>query len=89
MYLRNYPQINQCVSGVEQLVKKLRENPDFELEARFGVKKNNRFETGVTRETMDRIIELMESCPTMSYNEEWNEVFGTEEWWNNTEFDWE
>jgi len=22
-------------------------------------------------------------------DEEWNEVFGTEEWWNNTEFDWE
>jgi len=22
-------------------------------------------------------------------NEDWEEVFDTEDWWNNTEFDWE
>jgi len=22
-------------------------------------------------------------------DEDWDEVFGSEEWWNNTEFDWE
>jgi hypothetical protein len=73
-YHNKYPQVASCLDCVADLVATLREHPTMELEARFGTCHPGKFKTGVSREKMDEIIELMESCPAMTYDDQWNEI---------------
>lgn len=68
-----YPHIIKCLDGVETVVQTLRENPLAELEARFGILKQGRFVPGVDRQTIDRIIDMMQSSSHMSGDDDWCE----------------
>lgn len=73
-YAQKYPQLISCVKDVEVLVKLLRDNPEYELEARFGKKLTKKFVPGVDRETIDVMIGLLENCSCIDADEEWREV---------------
>ena len=68
-------QVADCVPHVERLVHMLRENPDWELEARFGrIDQAGRFLPGVRRDTMDRLIKMMQSSSHVKGEGAWTEM---------------
>lgn len=69
-----YPHLSASIPHVSKLVAMLRQNPDCELEARFGVLNNRmRFETGVSREDIDRIIAMMQTSVHVYGSTGWTE----------------
>lgn len=67
--------VSDCVPQVERLVHLLRENQDWELEARFGRIERGRFLPGVRRQTMDRLIKMMQSSSYFTEEEKgWTEM---------------
>ena len=73
MWIHKYSHISQCISSAEEMVKRYRENPTFELEARFGSVVDNKFIPGVDRLTMDSVIEMMQKSTFVTCQGEWNE----------------
>lgn len=73
-YAKKYPQLSSCLKDVENLVNILRINPKYELEARFGKKLTKQFLPGVSRQTVDVIIGLLENCACIDSDEEWREI---------------
>lgn len=67
-----YPFLKESIPTVASFVAKLRENPSLEFEARFGRLLGSRFEAGVTRVMIDRVIEMMSSSSHMQGGE-WHE----------------
>lgn len=72
-WCRRYPHLAKAIPLVTDLVTSLRENPSAELEARFGVCGDGRFRAGVSREDIDRIIDMMQSSSHILGEEEWTE----------------
>jgi|MDTE01.1.fsa_nt_gb hypothetical protein len=73
-----YPHLSTVIGPCASLVAQLRESlacPDgpYELETRLGHSQSHGFATGVARETMDAIIEMMQSSPYVSGDDEWTE----------------
>ena len=70
-----YPHISAALERTTEVVRKLREQPDAELEARFGViNSSGKFESGVARQDIDRIIDMMQASPHVSGGDsEWKE----------------
>ena len=69
-----YPHLSPAICAVTPLVEKLRAEPQAELEARLGfANEGGRFTTGVSREDMDRIIDMMQQSPHMIGDKEWTE----------------
>ena len=69
-----YPHLAAGLARTVDIVAKLREQPDAELEARFGIiNERGRFESGVTRNEIDRIIDMMQASPHVIGDEEWRE----------------
>lgn len=68
-----YPFIAPCIPSASNVVQKLRENPEYELEARFGKIKNGKFIPGVERVVMDEIIEMMQKSTFVKCEDEWKE----------------
>lgn len=71
-WCKRYPFLKESVLVVTPLVKKLRDNPSLEFEARFGRIVNYKFEPGVKRAMIDQVIEMMISSSHMTGNE-WQE----------------
>lgn len=70
---QKYPLIADVIQPVTEIVKKLRENPSAELEARFGVFDSKVFRAGVSRCEIDRIISMMIDSPHVDTSDEWTE----------------
>tara|TARA_B110000046_G_scaffold122450_1_gene129084 strand:- start:591 stop:1349 length:759 start_codon:yes stop_codon:yes gene_type:complete len=69
-----YPHLRECIPRVTHLVGALRENPQAEFEARFGlVDARNRFQTGVSRDDIDRVLDMMQSSSHITGESEWTE----------------
>ena len=69
-----YPCLNACLDAITEIVAQLRDAPDAELEARFGVVgENRRFVSGVSRAEIDRIIDMMQASSHVSGDQEWTE----------------
>ena len=68
-----YPAIGQCIPHVKNIVKILREYPDAELEARFGQIKDKTFISGVSRTTIDEILNMMKESPYIKVAHDWVE----------------
>ncbi len=70
-----YPNLTFCLDETAKIVAQLRETPEAELEARFGVVDNEtgRFKSGVPRAEIDRIIDMMQASPHLSGDEDWKE----------------
>lgn len=69
-----YPHLSAVLDSTADIVAKLREQPDAELEARFGlINSKGRFESGVTRNEIDRIIDMMQNSPHVTGDDEWKE----------------
>lgn len=70
---QKYPNIAECIPIASKMVKKLRDNPNCELEARLGYFSNSKFKPGVNRILMDEIIESMQKSAFVSGDEIWKE----------------
>lgn len=68
-----YPHLASAIPLVTDLVADLRKQPEAELEARFGVYKDGRFIAGVSREDIDRVIDMMQSSSHIVGDLEWTE----------------
>ena len=73
MIFDKYPTLKYAAIHVIPCVEYLRDNPECEFEARFGILNNTKFTTGVKREIMGRIIEIFEKSNHVTGNAEWNE----------------
>lgn len=62
-----------CIQQVEHLVRKLREHPEYELEARLCFQMNGRMQSGVSRDMMDRIVSMMQKSHYVTGDDEWKE----------------
>ena len=71
-YESKFPHIAECISKTAEVVKLLRENPNCELEARFGFF-NEKFKPGVDRNVMDELIEIMQNSSYIVGDDEWKE----------------
>tara|TARA_B100000482_G_scaffold191527_1_gene176907 strand:+ start:81 stop:854 length:774 start_codon:yes stop_codon:yes gene_type:complete len=71
--LTKYPNIGKCIDQTSNMVELLRQNPDCELEARFGNICQDRFHPGVNRVFMDSIIENMQKSAFVKGDDEWKE----------------
>lgn len=73
--------VYDCIEDVACLVsemrnrsKKRRDSSFFELEARFGILSSSCFQSGVTREEMNRIVQMMEGSSFLKRDDQsWNE----------------
>lgn len=71
---KRYPHLASTLVRTTEMVSKLRQCPNAELEARFGVVgADGRFRTGVSRSDIDRIIHMMQTSPHITGDEEWKE----------------
>lgn len=68
-----YPHLATAIPLVTQLVADLRKQPEAELEARLGVYRDGRFTAGVSREDIDRVIDMMQSSSHIVGELEWTE----------------
>ena len=69
-----YPHLTTSIADVTRLVKMLREQPQAELEARFGMLDyNKRFNAGVSREDIDRVLGMMQSSSHVTGDVGWIE----------------
>ena len=71
-YQNKYPHIADCIQKTAEVVKILRENPNCELEARFGVI-GEKFKPGVDRTVMDELIEILQYSSYIVGDDEWKE----------------
>jgi len=72
-YGEMYPAIASCIVPVSKLVKEWKENPDLELEVRFGKLLSSRFDSSVSKELMDRIITFMTTSSAVKVIE-WQQI---------------
>ena len=68
-----YPYIAKCIPSASDVVKLLREDREYELEARFGKIQDGKFYPGVERVVMDEIIEMMQKSTFVKCEDEWRE----------------
>lgn len=71
--IKKYPPIASCIENSAAMVEILRQNPDCELEARFGNIVCDKFHPGVNRVFMDSIIENMQKSAFVRGDDEWKE----------------
>lgn len=64
----------RCLEDTTNLIAQLRETPDAELEARFGViGAKGHFSSVVSRSEIDRIIDMMQSSQYITGDDKWTE----------------
>ena len=79
LWTQRYPRLGETVQPCAELVAYLRESLSesdgacCELEARLGRVQDHRFCTGVTRQSMDAIIEMMQESSFVVGDDEWVE----------------
>lgn len=78
VWTERYPRLGETIPQCAELVASLRESLSesdgvCELEARLGRVHEHRFCAGVTRKTMDTIIEMMQDSPFVVGDDEWVE----------------
>jgi len=71
--MKKYPSVAECIEQTSSMVELLRQNPDCELEARFGCIIDDKFHPGVKRAFMDNIIEDMQKSAFVQGDDEWKE----------------
>jgi hypothetical protein len=69
----NQTRVDECIEKASNIVAVFRNNSSCELEARFGMIIDQKFNTGVSRTFMDDILEMMQKSSFMTGDEEWKE----------------
>lgn len=73
-YCVKYPHIAPAIAKVACLVANLRAQPNAELEARLGlIEPGGRFRAGISRQEIDRLIQMMEKSSHVKGEPEWVE----------------
>ena len=60
------------ISSIEYLVKRFRNDSNLELEVRFGTMVNEKFVAGLTRENVDKYLNMIQSTPNIEKHD-WQE----------------